>query len=365
MTAAPLELALTIVLPDRTRQPISVAAEATAGRAAAVIARTLQVEGEPGGSWQLVVERTGLALGETLPLQAAGLRPDEVLLLAPAPRAETAAWPAAATPPPPAPAAYPAPTAYGAPAPTAARAAGWGAPPVPPGQSNRGLAIALVACLLVISVGIAVGATLLVTGSSEHNVADEPVAWTPPDDGLSGASPPPADNPTTDTETETSDPFDVTLTPLGGVSAYSIETPAGWKAVKLEEPQVSTAPTTRTRTQLVAPSGGLGIVIDELSNFDTPARRNRDDLAAAYATKYSSYTNAGVGTVSLPATTGYEWRYEMKNDDDTKLVRRVNVMFDLRGHSFAVRAQGPTDVDYQQLADLARSIARTVTVSGT
>lgn len=174
MTTSHDELPLTLVLPDGSRQPISIASDAPAGRAASSSARLLAL-GDATIDWEFVVERTGSVLLRDLELGAAGLAVDEPLVLRPAatssfdattlplpaivgpPLPPAPGSPKAAAPPPPTPPPPPTAPPYHQPP---------FAPPAPhPATANRpspGFVAAIVgAAALVVAVGIGAGVLLI------------------------------------------------------------------------------------------------------------------------------------------------------------------------------------------------------------
>ncbi|MBJ7469895.1 MAG: hypothetical protein JHD16_01270 [Solirubrobacteraceae bacterium] len=373
ITATP-QLDLTLVLPDGTRQPIALPAGAEAGRAAAKIALTLDIAGAGLGGWTLVRDGSGVEIPAGVLLGDAGLLPDEsVRLMANATGPLTAEHPS--TPPTQAystPPAYPTPPSYAGQAPAASfvppqPAPSWGAvpaPPAPQARSGNSTRYALIAGFGALIAVIAVLGTLLATSGS-----DDVVAPAPPIDFDSGQpSPPPAETPDEGSTEPADTPSgggsglgDTPLSQSGGVTSFSVELPDSWDAAQLDEQQdTSSSTVTRSRTKLNAPTGGASIVVDVLRGFDTPASENRASLDATYAASQRNYRRVAFLSVPIGSTTGYEWRYELYDDDKSRMARRANVMFDLGGASFAVMASAPTSTPFSELSRLARRVARTV-----
>ncbi len=358
ITATP-QLDLTLVLPDGTRQPIALPVSAEAGRAAAKIALTLEIDGAALSGWTLVRDGSGAAIPAGVVLGDAGLLPDEPVRLVANPMGEpTAAY---AAPPPPAYAAPPATAVYAAAAPPPPT---WAAAPPAPARPSSGNATryALVGGFAALVAVIAILGTLLATrGSDDVAVTPAPQVDLEPSGGSPSSDDLPVDPPPADAPSGSGGLGDTPLSQSGGVTSFSVALPGAWDAAQLDEQQDTASSTvTRSRTKLNAPTGGASIVVDALRGFDTPASENRAVLDNSYSATQPAYRRVAFLSVPVGETTGYEWRYELYDEDKSRMARRANVMFDLGGSSFAVMASGTTSTPFAELSQLARRVARTV-----
>ena len=155
-------------------------------------------------------------------------------------------------------------------------------------------------------------------------------------------------------------PLDVPSIPTNtlDLNGYSIDLP-DWKLVKDDEKQPSPKGVTRRRTQVADPDRAVGMVVDHLTGFDTPAEENRAALDRAYARVKPAYQRLGFTDYQLGDRHVYEWRF--RYDDNGSEARRVDLLFDDGADSFGVEATG--QASYDDLAALARSSAQSIVVS--
>jgi serine/threonine-protein kinase len=269
-----------------------------------------------------------------------------------------------------------APTAVhpGAPAPFAAPA---------PARRSR-LALIGVATAVIVAAGAAAGAVVALSGASDPNASRRaatstaPVTTTAPHDDrldpVAQAAPAPAAPATTQTAPATATqptatpaapatgdaaPVATVLTPFAA-KGYDIELPEGWDPVLQDRAQPSPAGITRRRIEQRSPAGDVRLLVDHLTGFDTPADENRAALDKAYAEKMAGYRLIGMDELDLPATTGYRWQFS--HIEKGRRVRKVNILFDLDGESFAVETVGDA-VAYDRLSAIAQQVAETVSTT--
>jgi serine/threonine-protein kinase len=142
------------------------------------------------------------------------------------------------------------------------------------------------------------------------------------------------------------------------LDGFSLDLP-DWALVADDESQPSPPSIMRRRTEVSDPDHGVSVLVDHLTGFDVPAVENRANLDRAYARTKPGYERLGMTTYEIGSRPIYEWRYRFL--DNGKETRRVDLMFDDGGHSFAVLAKG--HATYDDLADLAKSVAESVVVT--
>jgi hypothetical protein len=151
---------------------------------------------------------------------------------------------------------------------------------------------------------------------------------------------------------------DLTLEPHDA-RGYRASLPTRWSVGKDDETQATTAGVTRRRTTATDRARGVSVVIDHLTGFDTPPAENRSTLEAAYAERIKGYGYESQDDYRLAGRATYEWRYRMR--DAGGEIHRVDLLFRDGAHDFGVMATGR--IDYDDLAQLARAVAQTVTVT--